>query len=195
MPKGTYLGDLEEIILLAVARCEPEAYGVRIRREIEDRPGAVTLDTRVLSMALTTTIAASLIAGLVPALRTASAHGEALHSGARSTFGGLTLIGVYGVVAGRVSESTRELGIRMALGAHAPAVMAEVLRRMVGVAAAGVLCGGAAAWGAVLALGGMLYGIGARDLSTMSRGRGAGARGGAPRRVRSRTPHPAARRD
>jgi hypothetical protein len=88
MPKGTYLGDLEEIILLAVARCEPEAYGVRIRREIEDRPGAVTLDTRVLSMALTTTIAASLIAGLVPALRTASAHGEALHSGARSTFGG-----------------------------------------------------------------------------------------------------------
>jgi hypothetical protein len=81
---------------------------------------------------------------------------------------GLTLIGVYGVVAGRVSESTRELGIRMALGAHAPAVMAEVLRRMVGVAAAGVLCGGAAAWAAVPALGGMLYGVGARDLSTMS---------------------------
>ena len=39
MSKGTYLGDLEEIVLLAVARCEPEAYGMRIRREIEDQSG------------------------------------------------------------------------------------------------------------------------------------------------------------
>ena len=39
MAKGTYLGDLEEIVLLAVARCEPEAYGMRIRREIEEQSG------------------------------------------------------------------------------------------------------------------------------------------------------------
>ena len=37
-PRG-YLGDLEEIVLLAVARCEPEAYGMRIRQEIEDQSG------------------------------------------------------------------------------------------------------------------------------------------------------------
>jgi PadR family transcriptional regulator PadR len=34
-----YLGDLEEIVLLAVARCEPEAYGMRVRQEIEDQSG------------------------------------------------------------------------------------------------------------------------------------------------------------
>jgi DNA-binding PadR family transcriptional regulator len=37
-PRG-YLGDLEEIVLLALARCEPEAYGMRIRQEIEDQSG------------------------------------------------------------------------------------------------------------------------------------------------------------
>src|SRR5580765_4015010 len=37
-PRG-YLGELEEIVLLAVARCEPEAYGMRIRQEIEEQSG------------------------------------------------------------------------------------------------------------------------------------------------------------
>ena len=37
MTQRAYLGDLEEIVLLAVARCEPDAYGMRIRQEIEDQ--------------------------------------------------------------------------------------------------------------------------------------------------------------
>jgi PadR family transcriptional regulator, regulatory protein PadR len=39
MTRRGYLGDLEEIVLLALARCEPEAYGMRIRQEIEDQTG------------------------------------------------------------------------------------------------------------------------------------------------------------
>jgi PadR family transcriptional regulator, regulatory protein PadR len=39
MTKRGYLGDLEEIVLLAVARCEPEAYGMRIREEIDTQSG------------------------------------------------------------------------------------------------------------------------------------------------------------
>ena len=39
MTRRAYLGDLEEIVLLAVARCEPEAYGMRIRQEIETQTG------------------------------------------------------------------------------------------------------------------------------------------------------------
>jgi PadR family transcriptional regulator PadR len=39
MTRRGYLGDLEEIVLLAVARCQPEAYGMRIRQEIEDQSG------------------------------------------------------------------------------------------------------------------------------------------------------------
>jgi PadR family transcriptional regulator, regulatory protein PadR len=39
MTQRAYLGDLEEIVLLAVARCEPDAYGMRIRQEIEEQSG------------------------------------------------------------------------------------------------------------------------------------------------------------
>ena len=39
MPRGDYLGEFEEIVLLAVARLDGEAYGMTIRREIEDRTG------------------------------------------------------------------------------------------------------------------------------------------------------------
>ena len=39
MTKRGYLGDLEELVLLALARCEPDAYGMRIRQEIEDQTG------------------------------------------------------------------------------------------------------------------------------------------------------------
>ena len=39
MGRSGYLGELEQIVMLAVARLEGEAYGMRIRREIEERTG------------------------------------------------------------------------------------------------------------------------------------------------------------
>lgn len=39
MPKGAQLGEFEHLILLALLRLDSEAYGVRIRQEIEDRTG------------------------------------------------------------------------------------------------------------------------------------------------------------
>lgn len=39
MARGEYLGELEQIVMLAVARLQGEAYGMRIRREIEQRTG------------------------------------------------------------------------------------------------------------------------------------------------------------
>ena len=41
MPE-TYLGEFEQIVLLAVVRLEEKAYGVPIRREIEERGGRGT---------------------------------------------------------------------------------------------------------------------------------------------------------
>lgn len=44
MSKGTYLGEFEHIILLALLRLGDEAYGMQVRREIEDRTSrAVTI--------------------------------------------------------------------------------------------------------------------------------------------------------
>jgi DNA-binding PadR family transcriptional regulator len=39
MPRGEYLGELEQIVMLALARLEGDAYGMSIRREIEQRAG------------------------------------------------------------------------------------------------------------------------------------------------------------
>jgi DNA-binding PadR family transcriptional regulator len=44
MAKGTYLGEFEHMVLLALMRLGEGAYGVTIRREIEERTGrSVTL--------------------------------------------------------------------------------------------------------------------------------------------------------
>lgn len=67
-----------------------------------------------------------------------------------STFGVVALflaaIGLFGVMAALVRDQTREIGIRMALGATPGRVRAEVLRR------AGVIVGIGAAVGLVVAL-------------------------------------------
>jgi DNA-binding PadR family transcriptional regulator len=39
MTRRAYLGDVEEVVLLAIARCEPDAYGMRLRQEIEEQSG------------------------------------------------------------------------------------------------------------------------------------------------------------
>ena len=39
MGRGEYLGEFEQVVLLAVARLEDEAYGMRVREEIENRAG------------------------------------------------------------------------------------------------------------------------------------------------------------
>ena len=39
MGRGEYLGEFEQVVLLAVARLEDEAYGMRVREEIESRAG------------------------------------------------------------------------------------------------------------------------------------------------------------
>ena len=39
MAKGDFLGEFEQIVMLAVLRLEAEAYGMEVRREIESRTG------------------------------------------------------------------------------------------------------------------------------------------------------------
>ncbi len=39
MPKGEYLGEFEQLILLALLRLADDSYGMRVRREIEERTG------------------------------------------------------------------------------------------------------------------------------------------------------------
>src|SRR5258708_18128039 len=84
-----------------------------------------------------------------------------------STFAGLaillTVVGLYGVMTYSVSRRTREIGVRMALGAQRGAVLAMVLRDAAILLAAGIVIGIAAALASASVLKDMLYGTRARN--------------------------------
>lgn len=70
----------------------------------------------------------------------------------------LASVGMYGVMAYSVSQRTREIGIRMAIGAAASDVIALVMRQGLTLVLVGTVIGLAAALGAAKLLAGVLYG-------------------------------------
>lgn len=75
----------------------------------------------------------------------------------------LATFGVYGLTAYLVAQRTREIGIRIALGAEATDVMSLVIGRGIRLAVIGVLIGSGAALALSRLLQGMLYGVTATD--------------------------------
>jgi hypothetical protein len=82
----------------------------------------------------------------------------------------LSAIGLYGVLAFSVAQRTREIGIRMALGAEKTAVATLILRQGLYLAAAGVAFGLVGAFACARLLGNLLYGVHQFDLSTFLAG-------------------------
>jgi ABC-type antimicrobial peptide transport system permease subunit len=78
----------------------------------------------------------------------------------------LALIGVYGVIAYSVAQRSRELALRVALGARGTDVIRLVVRRALMLAAAGVAIGVPAALFLTRTLRSLLYGVSASDAST-----------------------------
>jgi hypothetical protein len=75
----------------------------------------------------------------------------------------LTVVGVYGVVSQSVEQSTREMAVRVALGASDRAIVSAILGRAALMSIAGVLTGCALAWLGIPAMRGMLFGVDPHD--------------------------------
>ncbi|MEO8681198.1 MAG: ABC transporter permease [Vicinamibacterales bacterium] len=113
-------------------------------------PGLVFMNNRTMDDGL----AASLMPARVGAILAAG-------------FGGLGMllaaIGLYGVIAFSVARRTREIGVRIALGAQPAGVLAMVLRQGLVLVAIGIVAGGVLAASAGQVIKGLLYGVSPLD--------------------------------
>jgi len=89
-----------------------------------------------------------------------------------SSFAGLALllaaVGIYGVMNLLVKQRTREMGLRIALGASRSQVVGLVLKQGLAVASAGLILGVGCAWLAARLMQSALYGAGSPYLATLA---------------------------
>jgi ABC-type antimicrobial peptide transport system permease subunit len=81
---------------------------------------------------------------------------------------GLGIVGIYGVIAYVVSQRTREIGIRMALGAQQNKILRMVVGQGARVALLGIAIGLVASFGLTRIMSSMLFGVSATDPLTFA---------------------------
>jgi ABC-type antimicrobial peptide transport system permease subunit len=77
----------------------------------------------------------------------------------------LAAIGIYGVIAYSVAQRTKEIGIRMALGAQRGDMLQMILRQSFAIVGIGLAIGLFGALAATRLMSSLLYGVSAHDLS------------------------------
>jgi putative ABC transport system permease protein len=75
----------------------------------------------------------------------------------------LASVGLYGVLSYAVTQRSREIGLRIALGATRRDVVRLIVARGVALTVTGLAAGSAAAWTATRAMGNLLYGVAPTD--------------------------------
>jgi ABC-type antimicrobial peptide transport system permease subunit len=77
-------------------------------------------------------------------------------------------VGLYGVISYSVTQRTREIGVRMALGAQRDSVLQLVMKEAGGLAATGIVVGLLCAVGVSSLMGALLFGVQAWDAATLA---------------------------
>jgi predicted permease len=83
---------------------------------------------------------------------------------------GLAALGLYGVISHATAERTREIGVRVAVGATSAEVLTMIVRQGATIAGLGIVIGALAAVGLTRLLGGMLFGVTPLDPLTFAAG-------------------------
>ena len=144
----------------------PEQVDARLCVRVKGDPAAMLSNiTRVVNavdpsvpIAETTTLRSQTAGRIMPARMT-----SAFVSYAAALAVLLSAVGLYSTVAFSVSRRTKEIGIRMAVGAESSAVLAMVIREGMGAVGAGILAGLALAIGGTGIIRHLLYGSGQAD--------------------------------
>ena len=134
-------------VLMARTAGDAGALVAAMKREILDlEPNAVFIEAKTMEGQVDATLLPAILAAQTGRL-----------VGIVATI--LAAIGLYGVIAYAVARRTREIGVRMALGAAPGGVIAMVMRQGLSVTALGVLAGIALSWPAARAISSGLYGV------------------------------------
>ena len=79
----------------------------------------------------------------------------------------LSVVGLYGIIAYSVSQRTREIGVRMALGAQRSSVYQLILKEASWLTAGGIVLGIFCSVGAGMLMGSLLFGVRSWDVATL----------------------------
>jgi len=142
-------------LLVRVASGDPLALAAAVKREVQ----AIDPDQPVAAIS---TMEKNIGASLAARRLTMSLLGA---------FAGLALVlasvGIYGVMALSTTQRTRELGIRLALGASRADVLRLILGQGISLIAIGLAAGLLGAFAASRAVSSLLYGVGALDAAAL----------------------------
>jgi len=156
------IAQLPDEVGVASIQLLPIAWFIRVPRESQVLDRAIRQELEQASAGLPITPIRSM--GQVSSQSTGREQFEML---LMTIFGGAALllaaIGIYGVMAYTVQQRTRELGIRLALGATQPALRRMVVLQGLRLAAAGVAIGIAASFWVTRLLANLLFGVKPRD--------------------------------
>jgi len=146
---------IESVTAYVRTKAEPTAVLSGLRREMADLdPGIAIYEVSTLEdLARRSVVNERLIAGLSTALASIATL--------------LSVVGLYGVMAFLVTRRTREIGIRMALGALARQVAGAVLREAGALVGVGLAVGLGAAWWLGRYIESQLYGVAPADPRTI----------------------------